>query len=242
MTHERHGSGSEKGDSPVFVLIHSPLVGTSTWDAVVAELRIRGISTCVPVVRAVDEMGRPFWEQHVDAIEQELSQIADDRQLVLVGHSGAGALLPATGRATRHHVAAYLFVDAGIPKDRESRLSRGPFADDIHQLYAAGGRYPSWTDEDLRELVPDDGQRQRLLAELCPPPLEFWDEAIPVFPGWPDAPCGYLRFVPNPAYDDAASEAKRRGWAYAELAGGHFHQLVDPAAVVTTLVDLASQR
>ena len=80
-------------------------------------------------------------------------------------------------------------------------------------------------------MVPDPASRRALLAELRPQPWAFWEEPLPVFAGWPDAPCAYLRFAPNPAYDAAAAEARRRGWSCLELAGGHFHMLVDPDAV-----------
>jgi hypothetical protein len=31
------------------------------------------------------------------------------------------------------------------------------------------------------------------------------------------------------------------GWAYRRLEGGHFHMLVDPAAVAAALLDLAAE-
>jgi hypothetical protein len=62
------------------------------------------------------------------------------------------------------------------------------------------------------------------------------DEPIPVFPGWPDAPCGYLRF--RPGYAVPAAEAAARGWACREIDGGHFHMLVEPVAVADALLGL----
>jgi hypothetical protein len=73
--------------------------------------------------------------------------------------------------------------------------------------------------------VPNQALRLGLLAQLRAQPWAFWEEPIPVFAGWPDAPCAYLRFAPNPAYD-------------AEVSGGHFHMLVDPTAVTGALLDL----
>ncbi len=75
-----------------------------------------------------------------------------------------------------------------------------------------------------------------MLSELHPQPLAYRAEPIPVFPGWPDAPCGYIRFTPF--YDGPAERARREGWAYAELDGGHFHMLVDPSGVADTLIGL----
>ena len=159
---------------------------------------------------------------------------------ILVGHSGAGPLLPAIRREADRAVAGYIFVDAGLPKNGELRAAAGPFAQQLRELYAARRHYPDWTDTDLRQALPDPAWRKRLLSELRPQPLSYWEEPIPVFAGWPDAPCGYLRFGRNPAYDEAA-QAHQRGWPYIEIPGQHFHMLVDPAAVATALVELVNQ-
>jgi hypothetical protein len=135
-------------------------------------------------------------------------------------------------------VAAYLFVDAGLPADGRRPIGDGPFADHLRDLHASGGRFPNWIDEALRDELPDPDVRRRLLASLRPRPPGYWEQPIPVAPGWPDAPCAYLRFAPNPAYDDAAAEARRRGWPVLDMAGGHFHLLVSPAAVADAMRDL----
>jgi hypothetical protein len=64
---------------------------------------------------------------------------------------------------------------------------------------------------------------------------------LPVFKGWPDAPCGYLRFGDNPAYDSSVLKARQAGYPVLRLEGEHFHMLVDPEAVtdaILSLVDL----
>ena len=168
-----------------------------------------------------------------------------ERPLVLVGHSGAGLLLPAVQQVTARAVAGYMFVDAGIPRDGASRLefmdAESPeWAQQLRQLLVSGGRFPSWIDEDLRELIPDARLHQGLLAELRPRPLAFFAEPIPVFDGWPDAPCGYLQL--SQAYDVPAAQARKAGWAYRKLDAGHFHMLVDPAAVANILIELVGMR
>lgn len=111
-----------------------------------------------------------------------------------------------------------------------------PFAHHLRQHLAAGGRFPAWTEEDLTPILPAARLRRRLLAELRPRPLAFFAEPIPVFAGWPDAPCGYLKF--SPAYTVPARHARGAGWRYREIAAGHFHMLVDPSAVADALLDL----
>lgn len=225
----------------LFVLVHSPLVGPLTWSLVADELRRRGIAAVTPVLEQDEDARELLWQQHAHAAAVTLRTAPPDSAVVLVGHSGAGPLLPAIRQAAGRSVAAYLFVDAGLPEDGQARLGSGAFAQHLRALYARGERFPNWTADALAEAVPDPVMRQRLVADLRPQPWAFWEEAPPVFARWPDAPCAYLRFTPNPAYDWAVAEARRHGWACAELAGGHFHMLVDPVAVTDALVRLAHQ-
>jgi len=221
-----------------WVLVHSPLVGPMTWEPVAAELRRQGEHVAVPDVGAAEAPAEPFWRYHAATVAAALGSIPPGARVLLAGHSGAGPLLPAIAAALGRPVAGYLFVDAGLPADG-GRPGAGAFADHLRQLHAAGRRFPDWTEADLRDVVPDPDVRRRLVAALRPRPPAYWDQAVPVPPGWPDAPCAYLRFAPNPAYDAAAAEARARGWPCRELAGGHFHPLVAPAAVAGVLGDLA---
>jgi hypothetical protein len=52
------------------------------------------------------------------------------------------------------------------------------------------------------------------------------------------APCGYISFADNTAYEKAVSESKARRWPTVEMPGGHFYLLVDPPAVADALVNL----
>ncbi len=228
----------------IFVLIHSPLVGPLTWSLLAEELRQRGVATVVPTLVDDDIGAVPFWRQHAEAVARRVEQEPGDCLLVLVGHSGAGPLLPAIRQAAARPAAAYVFVDAGFPVAGKSRLdlmaSEDPeFARPLRQHLASGERFPSWSEEDLREVIPDPRLRRGMLKELRPRPLAFFEEPIPVFAGWPDAPCGYLRF--SPAYEAPAEHARRLGWAYREITAGHFHMLVDPSTVATTLTDMVGR-
>lgn len=225
----------------MFVLVPSPLVGPATWAPVAAVLREHGYDTIVPMLTDQADDPRPTWQQHAEAVAQALAGADAKAPLILAGHSGAGPLLPAIRRQRAHPVAAYLFVDAGIPRDRASRLdllaAEAPeWAAAFREDLLAGARYPTWTDDDLWELVPDAQQRAAVLTEMRPRPLAFFSEPIPVFAGWPDAPCAYLHF--SAAYEVPAAHAQRAGWAYRRIDAGHFHMLVDPAGVAQAMLDL----
>ena len=101
---------------------------------------------------------------------------------------------------------------------------------------ATNGLLPSWSSNDLRDVIPDSAIRARFVAELRPTPLAVYTEPLPVFDGWPDAPCGYAQF--SAFYDSSAEHARQLGWPCRKLDAGHFHMLVDPRAVADVLLDL----
>ncbi len=233
------------GLADIFVLVHSPLVGPLAWSLVAEELRQREIDIVVPALHDTEGSDVPYWQQHAASVKQAVASLPKDRALVLAGHSGAGPLLPAVSQSCGYRVGAYIFVDAGLPLNGKSHLDDieaddPEFAAQFRGCLAAGGRFPEWNAEDLRAVIPDDRLRRRMVAELRPRPLAFFQEPIPGFAHGPDAPCAYLQF--SAPYARAARHARRSGWAYREIEAGHFHMLVDPAAVTNALLDLLHAR
>lgn len=224
---------------PIFVLIHSPLVGPMTWQLVADEIRRRGLVVVVPTLQTDQESRVPFWKQHAESVRHALKNIPTNRAIILVAHSGAGMLLPAIRQVTGRRVAAYLFVDAMIPENMKSRLDLfgSPDAAMRFRENAKNGRLPPWSDDELREEIPDNTIRRHFVNELRPLPLAVYEEPIPVFLGWPDAPCAYLQFTPT--YDFARKKAEAAGWIYTRMIGGHFHMLVEPRAVTNELIKMA---
>jgi pimeloyl-ACP methyl ester carboxylesterase len=224
------------------VLLHSPLVGPITW-APVAEDLDRMEFTVVPDL--ADDGRQPYWSKHRAAVVGALARVPLDRPVVLVGHSGAGALLSAITGGLRQRVTGYVLVDAGLPADDRTRLDMmeseaADCAQELRRLLASGGRFPDWTDADLASLLADARIREQRRAELSPRPLDFFTEPIPVPPRWlREAPPAYLHL--SAAYDNPARLAAREGWPVRRLSGdNHFLLLADPAAVSRALFDLAS--
>jgi hypothetical protein len=223
-----------------FVLVHSPLVGPSTWELVAGELRARGFRVVVPALPN-ERAGEPYWRQHAGAVAAQVPDAV--ASLVLVGHSGACPLLPAIGAAINGQIAAYVFVDGDLPLVPTGgsrldllRVASPALAEDLETLLDGCGAFPTWNDEDLRGEIPDPGLRASVVAEVHPQPRRFWEEQLPRIPGWPDAPCGYLELSAH--YGDAGARARREGWAYRHLAGRHFEMLTRPADVADAIVEL----
>ena len=234
--------GAEPRSDSLIVLIPSPLVGLYSWSLVHGELTERGWETLVSVDLR-DPLGRqPCWQRTVGGVQAALDDVPDGQPIVLVGHSGAGPLLPAAAAAAvRLPISAYLFVDAGLSHPGTSRLDAiadedAASAAELRAALDAGLRFPAWTDDDLRPIVSDPDRRRSLLEELRPRGRGYWTEELPRISGWPNAPCGYLQF--SAAYQSAAENARRAGWPTRYLAASHFHQLVDPSGVADALVEL----
>lgn len=227
-------------ENDIFVLIHSPLVGPLTWKLVAKEMQLRDVDVIVPALVDSPDSKESFWKQHSESVAKALAELPRDSYLIFIAHSGTGPLLPVIRESLENPVKAYLFVDAGLPRGGATRLDLmqsedSNWAKEFQEYLEGGGRFPNWSSEDLREILPDDEVREQMVAEIHPRGLDFFSEPIPVFEGWPDAPCVYILF--SEPYKRAAIEARHFGWPTYKLEGGHFHMLVDPKTVTDLIVN-----
>ncbi len=229
---------------PLFVLLHSPVVGPRTWTAVAGRLRELGSDAVVPSLLAVGDGSPPFWPHVVAAVRDTLARAAPkaDQPLILVAHSNAGVFVPVVRKGLAWPVACSVFADATVPSAHGATpMVDGGFLSFLRGLAAPDGRVPRWSDwwgpAAMASLFPDDHTRDLVIQELPRLPLAYYSEAVPVPGGWDDHPCGYLRF--SPGYQDEARRAAERGWTVRSLPGGHLHQLADPAGVARSLLEIA---
>lgn len=223
-----------------YILVHSPLVGPLTWTLVAEEMRQRGLEVFVPILNDSPDSKEPFWKQHAESVARAFANIPKDIPVIFVTHSGAGPLLPAIRRSIPNPVYAYVFVDAGIPRDDATRLDLmkledADWANEFRQQLERGERFPTWSMDDLQQVIPDDALRRQMVKELHPRGLDFFTEPIPVFEGWPDAACIYIQF--SSAYEWDLAQAQQSGWSTYALDAGHFHMLVDSQKVTDLLID-----
>jgi hypothetical protein len=213
-----------------FALVHSPLVGASTWRWAAQELEAAGHRVTVPQVpAAVTAQG---WMAFADAVAGQISGAE-----VLVGHSGAGPLLPQIVERAAGRPSALVFVDAAVPPPAGAAelMPLGMLAE-LRQL-ASDGRLPAWSDwfgpGVMDELVPDEGKRVAVLAELPMLPLSFFEDRVPLPAGWTGIPSGYVLL--SEAYAAAADEADSRGWPVARSMGAHLDIVTRPKAVAEAI-------
>lgn len=227
------------------VLLHSPLTSSTAWGRVPRELEALGHTAIVPDVHGDNRP--PYAVRYVaSAADQTRSRLAElgVSGAVLVGHSGAGPLLPQLAGAVRAgggRVDGYVFADAGLPRAGATRLAlweeeNRAEAGDLQAHLTAGGLFPEWTFDDLAASVPDPDARRDLLAGLRPRGIGFFTEEIAVPGDWPDAPCGYLLL--SPAYEVHTRTAAHRGWPVHQFGASHFAAINDPAGFARALAEL----
>jgi hypothetical protein len=212
---------------PAFVLVHSPLVGPTCWLPVARELERRGRVAVVPSLLGVAEAPEPQWRHVPAAVRVATSHL--QQRVVLVGHSGAGLLLPVIADALDVEVAG-------------SPLGAPEFMDQLRAM-ATDGLLPTWSCwfglDAMRELVPDERLRADLEAEMPPLPLSYFEAAVPVPDEWGTrCPCAYLLLSATP-YGESAAEARAYRWPVIEIAGvQHLAIATNPIPVTEALLDL----
>ena len=225
--------------APAFVLVHSPLVGPATWRPAADELRARGYDVLVPDLAGVAEEGPPFYERLATRVAEAVRDSSLAGPFVVVGHSGAGALLPITA-TLQGDVMAALFVDAILPHPGSSWMETAPptLSEQLRGL-AVDGRLPPWQEwfppGTVETLIPDEEQRTSVLAEVPRLPLAYFDEPAPSTDVTADR-CGYLQL--SAAYGPFADEAERRGWPTIREAADHLAIVTNPGLVAGRLIDL----
>ncbi|MFB7746260.1 alpha/beta hydrolase [Streptomyces sp. NPDC056132] len=225
---------------PLFVLVHSPSVGPATWAGVAERMSAAGHAVRVPSLLSVGKGAPPFWPSAAAAVSRCVADVPDDRPLVLVAHSNAGLFVPTVRAALPHPVAASVFVDAALPARDGATPVAGPELLHFLRPLAADGVLPRWTDwwdeADVAPMFADAPTRRAIVEEQPRLPLSYYEQAVPVPPGWDDHPCAYVLF--GPPYEAEAREARARGWRVAHLPGEHLHQTVDPAATTELIMSL----
>lgn len=223
-----------------FVLLHSPLLGPLSWQAVAADLRGRGHAVEAPAWPRLGGLGDDPYGELARGLAAGLP---DGEPPVLVAHSGAGALVPALAAVLPAPPAAVVFCDAILPHPSRSWFDTAP--PDLAAQLRIGAEdelLPTWDrwwpPGALEQLVPDAAVREALLAELEPLPLGWFEAAAPNL--GLEAPGAYLQL--SGAYDDEARVCGRLGWPVVSLPLHHLAVVTHPAAVAGALESLSRAR
>ncbi len=223
---------------PPFILVPSPVVGPSTWRWVAETLAVRGHRVTVPAVsQAITSLG---WEAFARSVA---AQTGEEDHAIVVGHSGAGPLLPQIQARAAWEADAVIFVDAAVPPKRgEAELVPGWFLADLRAM-ARDGLLPPFSDwfgpGVMKELIPDEEKRATVCGELPRLPVSFFESRVPVPRGWASARCGYVQL--SEPYAAEAAEAASRGWPVLQRPGTHLDIVTRPVLITDAILSVTGR-
>jgi hypothetical protein len=212
------------------LLVHSPVIGPSTWRWVADALDSRGHTVVVPDLTHVASTGDPL----------EFARVAvragdPGEEVIVVGHSGAGSVLPAIA-AGLPKARRTVFVDAGLPPCEGTFSAGGEFLESLRRL-AVDGVLPVWShwwgEGVMQTLVRDDDRRRAIEADLPQVPLAFFEASIAAPAGWCRSEGAYILL--SDAYRSDATRAASFGWPVVERLGAHLDIANDEEAIADTL-------
>ncbi len=222
------------------VLVHSPLVGPGTWRKLAPELEARGQCVIVPDLQPAFQASPPFYPALVTRVTQALPKEA---RLLLVVHSGAGALLPAIA-VENPQVEAAIFLDALLPHPGRPWFDTAPPPLARHLLsLVQAGRLPPWhrwwPDGAIETLLGDRNDYAAFAAELIDVPIDYFEEPAPLSSMPQGVDCFYLQL--SEACREDADEALHKGWAVERLEANHLAMLTEPERIATAMLSLGSR-
>jgi thioesterase domain-containing protein len=216
------------------VLVHSPFLGPASLRPLADALAALGHPAVLLDLRP-SVVAPPVHQVLVGAFADAIGDASLFGPVVLVGHSGAGPLLPAFADALDEAVAALIFVDAGLPTPGRSWRDDAP-----RELYltmrdrSRDGQLPRWhhwfPEDPLANLDPD--LRAEIADEAPEVPLAFLKEARPDVE-W-TGPAGYVRL--SDAYQTDFDQARNLDWPVVSLDSHHLAPTTDPAPVAEAIL------
>lgn len=226
---------------PTVVLVHSPFLGPTSLRPLADALGAHGRPTVLLDLR-VTVAAAPVHARMIGSFADAVGEAGLTEPAVLVGHSGAGPLLPAFADALDEPVDGLVFLDAGLPTPGRSWRETVPaeLFEDLRGRSRDGllPPWPDWFNPDLLpRLVPDTVLRAQIAEEAPEVPLAFLKETRPSVE-WTGA-AAYLQL--SGAYDRDAAAAKQLGWPVRRLDSHHLAPASDPELVADALLGLLRQ-
>jgi pimeloyl-ACP methyl ester carboxylesterase len=223
---------------PAVVLVHSPYLGPASLRPLADALAAGGIESILVDLR-VTVSAAPVHQRLIGAFADAMDEVELYEPAVLVGHSGAGPLLPAFAAELDELVAGLVYLDAELPTPGRSFRELHPSRFAQLRASAREGQLPRWSDWFAPNPFAglDEALRAEMTDEEPEVAVEFLKEQRPSAE-W-DGPSGYLLL--SAAYADQAAAARERGWPVRELAADHLAPATDPAPVAAALSELVGR-
>jgi pimeloyl-ACP methyl ester carboxylesterase len=222
------------------VLVHSPFLGPASLRPLADALASLGHPAVLLDLRP-SVVAPPVHQVLLGAFADAMSEEFLDGPVVLIGHSGAGPLLPGFADALEEGVAGLVFVDAGLPTPGRSWRETVPASlyAELRAMSREGQlpRWQRWFSPDPLSVVADPALRAEIADEAPEVPIAFLKEERPEVE-WP-GPAGYVQL--SSPYDEDAAAAEAQGWPIRRLATHHLAPATDPDPVARAILEVLAE-
>lgn len=219
------------------LLIHSPLVGPSSWSTLAPIAAASGLAVATPDLTGVAAAEPPHWQWFVDAAVRSARDL--DGAIIVAGHSGAGVMLPTIAAALGDRCTTTVFIDAIVPPTSGAHRTSVQL-DQLLDRHTIDGVLAPWLDwwpnATVAELLPSPEQRATVLADMPRLPRSFYDEAVPVPDDWSSRPNAYIQT--SAAYDADRRAAAERGWPTTIVDSTHLGILTEPELAMASILEV----
>ncbi len=230
------------------VLVPGAWHGGWCWDAVVPELKSKGLASAALTLTGVSERAAEASRStsvadHVADVVRAIDA-AEPGRVLLVGHSYAG--LPITQAAAQRpsRLTRVVYLDAFVPAPGQSMfdLMKPGFVASWKKRCAAGDGWRVPPMLSAKAMGVDDlALAKQVDARLTPHPLRTFTDAVEFDAEALSAvPRTYVRCARYKGFGPTAARVAKEGWDVRTLDAGHDAMLSHPSAVATLLADLAA--
>ncbi|HEX4250626.1 MAG TPA: alpha/beta hydrolase [Pseudonocardia sp.] len=240
-----------------YVLVPGFWLGGWAWDGVATRLRAQGHEVLALTPGGVAERSAEADATIESRIADVVTVLRELRDVVLVGHSGAGVVVVAAAERAREHVSRMVLVDTGPMPEGMAQLDFNP-PDVRAQVERQLAEHRGWPMPDRAWLTEngsstdglDDEEFGRLYARATPEPVGTVtgsarraaepDRTLPktvIACSFTEAEARALIDAGVPAFAEMGGPE----WSFVELPTGHWPMFSEPDALTGLLVRIPAQ-
>ncbi len=237
------------------VLVAGAWLGGWCWQKVTPRLRKAGVDVYTPTLTGLGErahLARPDigLDTHVQDVVNVL-EFEDLREVVLLGHSYAGAVVTGVADRAPERLRRVVYLDASVPGDGESMLDDPGFRQYVEEAARREGdgwRWPLPPFQDLDRFASiagiSEADLQWFRAKAVPHPLKTMTDPVHLSQPVPAVHRTYIRCTTgsegSPEPEWVTQLRNDPDWGYEELPSGHWPQFSMPEELAALLVRLAA--